>query len=254
MRTTLIALAIAAALPAFSFAADAPESAHALTGNVSLTSEYIYRGIGQTNRAPAVQGGFDYSHTSGIYLGVWGSNISWLSDAASTTSASVELDFYGGYKGSIGEDFGYDVGVLEYYYPGTYAAGATRPYTTEVYVGGSYKFISAKYSRSLTNLFGATTPSGGNTKGSEYYDLTLSSEVGAGVTLSGHVGYQKVKDYKDASYTDWKLSASKEIAGLGFSVSYIGTDAKDAPGQFYYGGKGKELGADRVVVAVSKSF
>ena len=122
MRKTVLASALLAsfvAAPAVSFAEDAAPAAPAFTSNVTLASEYIYRGIGQTNRKPAIQGGFDYAHSSGLYVGTWASNVSWLSDqAAGTISSSLEWDFYGGYKTAI-DDFGIDVGVLQYYYPGT---------------------------------------------------------------------------------------------------------------------------------------
>ena len=88
MRKTLLATAVLAALAASSsvIAEEAAAPAeHTFTANVTLASEYIYRGIGQTNRKPAIQGGFDYSHSSGLYAGVWGSSISWLSDGRSGT-------------------------------------------------------------------------------------------------------------------------------------------------------------------------
>ena len=80
MRKTVIASALIAAsivLPTMANAADAaPTPEHTFTSNVTLASEYIYRGIGQTNRKPAIQGGFDYAHSSGVYLGTWASNVS----------------------------------------------------------------------------------------------------------------------------------------------------------------------------------
>ena len=120
-----IALAGALAVPAVAIAEAAePAAAPApFTGNFTLASEYIYRGIGQTNRKPAVQGGFDYAHASGLYIGVWGSNISWLSDQPGDISSSIEIDLYGGYKGSFGGDFSYDLGALRYHYPGSYPRG-----------------------------------------------------------------------------------------------------------------------------------
>lgn len=131
MRKTLIASAVATAflLPTQSFAEDAPAAAapaaaapaSPFTGNVMLASEYLYRGIAQTRGKPAIQGGFDYAHPSGFYVGTWGSSISWIGDTyPAGTSASLELDIYGGYKGTITGDLGYDVGVLTYNYPGKY--------------------------------------------------------------------------------------------------------------------------------------
>lgn len=113
----------------------APEPDYTLTGNVGIYSQYIFRGLTQTDRQPALQGGFDYAHKSGFYVGTWGSNISWLRDfGAYSAGGSLELDIYGGYKGTIGSsDFGYDVGLLYYWYPGDTAPGANTADTFELY-------------------------------------------------------------------------------------------------------------------------
>src|SRR5262252_11218333 len=146
-RKTLAAFALAALLPAVASAqtpppaaaAPAPEPDWTGTGNIGFFSQYVFRGLTQTNEKPAVQGGFDLAHKSGFYVGTWASNINWVSDAVpppNSVSASMEWDFYGGYKGSLPADFGYDLGVLYYYYPGNYGnapVGYTKPDTTEVY-------------------------------------------------------------------------------------------------------------------------
>ena len=72
---------MALSLPGFAMAEDATTATPAVTANVALVSNYLYRGISQTGGKPALQGGFDYAHASGFYAGVWGSSISWLSDA-----------------------------------------------------------------------------------------------------------------------------------------------------------------------------
>src|SRR3989338_2408299 len=109
-KIVMAGVVAAAFLPAFASAAEqAPASPHTLTGNVGLFSQYIFRGLTQTDRDTALQGGFDYSHSSGLYAGTWGSNISWLRDFnAYSGGGSLELDFYGGFKGNIGKsDFTY---------------------------------------------------------------------------------------------------------------------------------------------------
>jgi len=270
MRMTLIASAIASAflMPAVSFAEDAPAPAAApaaaapaaapvnpFTGNFMIASEYLYRGIAQTRGKPAVQGGFDYAHPSGFYVGTWGSNISWISDVTPGTSASLELDIYGGYKGSITDDLGYDVGVLTYNYPGTYPAGFTKPDTTEVYAALSWKWLSAKYSHSTTNLFGTLTPTGGNTKGSGYLDLTGTFDLGDGLGVTGHVGHQSMKGFSAASYTDWKIGVTKDV-GLGtVGAALLGTDAKDscAKAEPYCFG-GYAAGKSRAQLTFGKTF
>ncbi len=123
MKKSLIALALVGAFAAPAFAAEeaAPASEHTITGNLGLFSSYRFRGIEQTWGKPAIQGGFDYAHSSGLYLGNWNSNVS---EWAGYPGGSIEMDFYGGYKTSFG-DYGLDVGGLYYYYPGTDLAGKT---------------------------------------------------------------------------------------------------------------------------------
>jgi hypothetical protein len=205
------------------FAEDAPE-ASPITANVTVVNDYRYRGLTQSNFKPAIQGGFDYAHESGFYVGNWNSSISWIGDAysananAGTTgvSAPIEMDFYAGFKKEfIGEGFASDVGVLQYYYPTSglpsigsitkaanqtnayeqnqyRQASGTNPSTTELYVAQNFTFGAltgfAKFSYALTPLFGIY-----NSKGSYYPDLTANYDTGfAGVTLNAHVGYQYV--------------------------------------------------------------
>ena len=118
---TLLRVAVAAALVtpmAVMAQAKAPESPHTFTGNVGLFNQYIFRGLTQTDGKPALQGGFDYVHASGFYAGVWGSNISWMTDASyAGGSYAIELGTYLGFKMPVG-DFTFDVGFLRYNYPG----------------------------------------------------------------------------------------------------------------------------------------
>ncbi|MEO6958623.1 MAG: TorF family putative porin, partial [Burkholderiaceae bacterium] len=109
-----------------------------LSANVSLASQYRVRGLMQTNSEPAIQGGLDLSHSSGFYVGNWNSSITWLS-----SSAPVEMDFYGGYTKKIMGDLSVDVGAIRYYYPGSYVGS---PNTTELYLGLGYGSFSFKYS------------------------------------------------------------------------------------------------------------
>ena len=253
MRKTVIAsalLAASVALPQLARAADAaPAPEHTVTSNVTLASEYIYRGIGQTNRKPAIQGGFDYAHSSGLYVGTWASNVSWLSDMAPAVgkiSNSIEMDFYGGYKNTIG-DFGYDVGLLQYYYPGSYPVGFNNLNTLEGYIAGSYSFLTLKYSHSFSDLFGWA-----GSKNSGYLDLTANYELVPTVNLVAHVGRQKVngESSRAASYTDYKLGVTKDFSGTVLGLSYIATNASDE----YINLLGKDMGKDRVVLSVTRSF
>ncbi|HAI96363.1 MAG TPA: hypothetical protein DCL50_02870, partial [Methylococcaceae bacterium] len=112
-------------------------SAIELSGNVALTTDYVWRGVSQTDGSPAIQGGFDADLGNGLYAGVWGSNVDFGGDE------SMELDVYAGWAGEF-NGVGVDVGVLHYAYP----TSGTETDFTEVYVGLSMGMFS------LTQYFG----------------------------------------------------------------------------------------------------
>ena len=93
MKLKSLSLLVMVALGA-PLVAQAEDSPHNFTANVSLTSNYVFRGISQSSGGPAIQGGFDYSHASGFYLGTWASNVSWLKDFQGYDTGSMEIDLY----------------------------------------------------------------------------------------------------------------------------------------------------------------
>lgn len=215
MKKSLLAVMAAvalSALPSLSFAQ--------FSGNVSLTTDYRYRGISQTRLKPAVQGGLDYGLPGGFYVGTWASTIKWIKDIPGGDSG-VEIDLYGGLKGEITKEFSYDVGVLRYEYPSNNLNPSAS--TTELYGALTYGPVTAKYSHAVTNTF--ANP---DSKNSFYLDLSATFDMGSGISLVPHVGYQKIKGPAEdlASYTDYSLTVSKDL-GSGFSVSgaIVGTDA-----------------------------
>jgi uncharacterized protein (TIGR02001 family) len=247
MKKTLITSLIlgafalpAAAQTAAPAAAAAPASPHTFTGNVGLVTDYLFRGISQTHGKPAIQGGFDYAHSSGFYAGVWGSSIAWVSDAQNT-SVPLELDVYGGYKNTFaGGDWNYDVGLITYNYPGTkdvtanFSANAN---TAEVYGALGWKWLTAKYSYATSKNFIAWYGgnAGGditkNTRGSDYLELNANYDLGNGWGINGHVGSQKVKGYvkvndTDASYVDYKIGVTKDVGFGVVGFAYSDTTSK----------------------------
>jgi uncharacterized protein (TIGR02001 family) len=245
MKKTLLATLLAAAFIAPAMAqtpdpaqadgapAAADASPHTLTGNVGLFSSYRFRGIAQTYNDPALQGGFDYSHSSGFYVGNWNSNVS---SGAGFPDGNLEMDFYGGYKTTFG-DFGLDVGGIYYYYPGSRAsvlgpnANGGAVYNAELYIGGSWKFLSLKYFYGLDNYFSLVgidstgTFTGKNTKGSSYLDLSANYDLGDGWGVNAHVGTLNLQNVSNGDYTDWKLGVTKDISGWIIAASYIDTNA-----------------------------
>jgi uncharacterized protein (TIGR02001 family) len=244
---------------------DAAASPHVFTGNFTLTSEYIYRGIAQSNRKPAVQGGVDYANShNGLYVGTWASSISWLSDSCSAgsacngpVSAPIEIDTYGGIRHPFGE-VTLDLGVLKYWYPGTYPAGFVNPDTLEGYLGASWKFATLKYSRSFTDLFGAESAQADGsmkkTSGSQYFDLSLNPELGHGFTANLHAGRQLVANFAGASYNDYKIGVTYDLSGWALGLAYVTTTARASKGDFYRSALNRDLGSDRIVASVGKTF
>ena len=263
MQNKLLVATLATFFAMPALAADAPASPHTFSSNVSLVSDYLYRGISQTGGRPALQGGFDYAHASGFYAGLWGSSISWLTDSPNitgATSAQLELDSYLGFKNSFSGDFNYDVGFLRYNYPASYLAtlplGAAKADTNEIYGALGYKFITAKLSYSLGSTFGID-----KAKGTTYIDLSANYPVAdSGFTVSAHVGRQTYKGVvTDAlvainstpTYTDYKVGISKDLNGYVVGLAYSGTNANRLQ---YTSTLNKFLGKGTAVLSLARSF
>ncbi|HEV7575109.1 MAG TPA: TorF family putative porin [Caldimonas sp.] len=242
-------------------AAATPEPpASPFTANISVTTNYKFRGQDQgTLRyfSPAIQGGFDWSQ-NGWYLGNWNSNVSF--------AGNIEMDFYGGYKGEIAKDFGYDVGILQYFYPQRQHP-AVNPNTTEIYGALTYLWASLKYSHTVSSdYFGigeafqgsvplTSRPKGRNTG---YLDLSANYPLIDKLTLNGHVGYTRyasdLRNVKDAggvtigtpNFYDFKLGVTYDL-GSGFSVAgaLVGANKRS-----YY----HDANKTRAILTVSKSM
>ncbi|MEN9396722.1 MAG: hypothetical protein RLZ81_1252 [Pseudomonadota bacterium] len=222
----------------------APEPDYTLAYNLGATTDYRYRGISQTRLKPTVQGGIDFSHKSGFYLGAWGSGIKWIKDGGG--DASVELDLYGGYKATVGA-IGYDLGVLTYQYPSNKLNPSAN--TTELYGAATLGPATLKYSHSVSNLFGFA-----NSKNSGYLDLSASFDLGDGWSLAPHIGRQRVAHNSLYSYTDYSLAVNKDIDGLVLSATLVGTDADQAAYTTSAAAGGKFLGKSGLLLSVKKNF
>lgn len=235
-----------------SFAQTALPYDWSMTANASLLSDYRFRGISQTNKKPAFQGGFDFAHKSGFYVGNWNSNI----DAGFFNGANIEMDFYGGFKGAY-DTFSYDVGALYYYYPGSGAGGSYKIDNTELYVAGGWGPFSLKYSYAVSDFFGIA-----DTKGAYYVDATISYPISKELTLIGHAGYQgglkngaritELDGSVQSSITDWKIGATYDLGGWIFGASYIDTNRNFTGGVAAL--DNKEIAGGTVVLSIAKSF
>ncbi|MFD2300822.1 TorF family putative porin [Paracidovorax citrulli] len=218
-----------------------------LTGNVSLTTNYKFRGQDQdTSKVkavkPAIQGGFDYTFgESGFYLGNWNSSVDWL------PGNSIEMDFYGGYKFKAG-GMDLDVGALTYVYPGN-----TTGNTTELYGAATYGPVTAKYSHTVSkDYFGwagaKTSSSRGRNTG--YLNVAFAREVAPGTTFKAAVGYTRfagdIKDLGVPNYVDYSVGGAYDFgSGLSLSAAVAGANKKN-----FFGPVNK----NRLIVTLTKTL
>lgn len=214
-----------------------------LTGNATVINDYRFRGYTQTNFLPAGQVGIDLSHSSGFYIGNWNSNVGWVN------GASLEMDFYGGWKGSVGNGLTLDAGVIQYTYPG--ANVPVSPSTTELYLGLGYESYNLKAYYSPTNYFG-----GADSKGNWYFDGTASIDLGDGWGIGLHAGYQTLNNATTATgsplsgYFDYKAGVTKDISGWVMGLSVVGASADN----FAITKQGYNAGRVGVLASITKGF
>jgi uncharacterized protein (TIGR02001 family) len=257
MKKSLIALALVSAFAAPVFAEEAAAPADPLSFNVGVVSDYVFRGISQSQHQAAVQAGVDYAHSSGLYVGAWTSTIEWVNRKTYVYQKDnkVELDLYGGYKGTAG-DFSYDVGMIRYFYPGDFNAAGTpvTANTTEAYISGGWKFITLKYNHALTSFIGWGNTDTAKSKGSGYLDLTATYPVDETLNVIAHVGRQNVKNNSYASYTDYKLGVTKDIGFGVVGLAYTDTTAKADFLDGDYNWSNKNVGKGVLAASFLKTF
>ena len=246
LASSALALGLLANTAAHSQSA-APAPDFTLAYNIGGTTDYRFRGISQSSFKPAVQGGIDFSHKSGAYAGVWASNVNWIKDYIGATDGSLEVDFFGGYKGELAKDLSFDVGVIAYVYPSNNTP--TNANTNEIYAALTYGPVTAKYSRSLGNF--VANP---NSAASQYLEVAASFDVGNGFSITPHLGRQTIPNQTASAgdYTDYALTVNKDLGnGLSASPTLLGTDAKDA---FYKVAPIDNLGKSGLLVGLKYSF
>lgn len=223
------------------------------SSTLSMTTDYVWRGVSQTDSSPAVQGSFDYAHPVGVYLGVWGSNIRF--------GGGLEMDWYGGFRNTVGA-LGYDVGVTYYSYPKShdpnelnfFELAAKLSYTLKF--GGVEPTIGVGYS--YTPDF---TGEDGN---AHYVNGKLSFGLPMGFGVAGEVGYQTVEGDKTTGngggldgddgfdFVHYRLGVSKsDVLGFTLDLSYHNTTESDFL-ESYAGYKG--VADSRLVFTASRTF
>jgi uncharacterized protein (TIGR02001 family) len=170
------------------------------SANVGVTSNYLWRGVEQTNGSAAVSGGIDYSADSGFYLGTWASNADW---AAGMT---YELDVYGGYTGNINESVSYDVGFIYYAYPDEASGDADF---AEIYANFSFADLTLGVA---VLADGEGADAGDTLYVSADYEFSLSNDATVALHLGSYSG-----DWLAEDYIDYGISLSKDEFTFGLS-------------------------------------
>jgi len=234
---------------------------HELNMNVGLATQYVYRGLSQTNGYPAVQGGIDYEYKESFYAGAWLSNTSIYNDVMTGASSSLEIDGYAGLEGQLARDWDYDLGLIHYAFPGQYpqrsldAAGLVRPDSTEVYASMGCKGVKLKYSYALGTLFGIP-----NSSGTYYLEADGDFPVsGTGINLALHAGRQVFRGVSGTgiannrlySYSDYRIGISEKFSKY---IVSIATTTSSANASVYTNLFGNNIGKTHVVASVYTEF
>ena len=236
--------------------AAAPASPHTLTANVGFYTDYVFRGISYAKEKGAIQGGFDYSNTNGLYAGVWGSNVD--SDPYAINGNTMEIDLYGGYVHTFNPDLSLNLGALYYYYPNSKKLGnGNSSNSVDLTAALTYKYFTLKYSYMPTKYYGAADSSG-----SGYVEFNANYPVAqlAGLNLIAHVGHQKVEGSGNSGldYTDWQVGVNKDFAvgssaGWNAGLSYIDTNA-DSSLWVYSNDPSFKSGDSKVLGYIKRTF
>ena len=245
MKKLLLALALSAG-----FVASAQAQ---LTGNLGLTSDYRFRGVSQTQNAPAVQGGIDYAHKSGLYIGNWNSSVSSL---VYTSGAGLESDLYVGYKKEIVKGITVDIGSYNYFYPrATTTAHTGSDFDTyEAYAGVGYRdIISAKYSRTLGNGYFGTA----NARGTTYVqaDGRLAVPGIKNLAVVAHYGRTNVANNSALDFNDINAGFVYNMPkSFDVSVKYFTNTGTTTTFETANTVSGQKLYQNAVVVGLTKTF
>jgi len=199
-----------------------------IEGNVALATDYVFRGVSQTNEEPAISGGLDYGFENGFYLGTWGSNVDFGGPA------TAEIDFYGGYAFETAGGSEIDLGYVFYYYSGN----------TDL----NYSELQASISFSDITLGLVYSP---DYFGSDSDAFVLNADYSFGFaenwSLDFHVGYTTTDEEGIAApgddYVDYSVGLTTSGAGVDWALTFYGTDIDDI-----------DVADDRFVLSVSKSF
>lgn len=176
-----------------------------VTGTITAVSDYDFRGITQTALSPALQGSLDYAHSSGWYVGAWASNV----DFGNCCGEDLEIDYYTGFAGATDGGIGWDVGLIDYTYPGTNVSIDFM----EAYGSISYKMFKGKfwYADDFANSNQSAYYIEGN------FNIPLPNEFG----LTLHAGQSDGDFWGSDSYFDYAVGVTRSLGHFNMALKWI---------------------------------
>ena len=217
--------------------AHAEISPEKFTTYVSLTSDYRFRGISQSERNPAIQGGVDFQHDNGIFAGVWASTIDFADEAVRSNSRDIEIDYYLGFNKRFASDWSAVLSVVHYAYPDT---------------SFNYDYTELLAGIRFRDRVGLTVAHSENVLGHDAratdYEIDLVQSLGRALEMTATAGYYDIGGDFGQSYFYWNLGLSKQLGWITADVRYHDTSSK-ARRIF-----GNDATRDALVVSLTASF
>jgi uncharacterized protein (TIGR02001 family) len=189
------------------------EDAPALTWNLALTTDYVFRGVSQTDRDPALQGGLDYAFgDTGIYVGAWASNV----DFADSEGPDLELDSYIGWSHDLSEDWNVDLSFVHYAYLGE----------SEDYGSANYNELIGKttWNEMVTATVAYTDDYTNSGVSSWYFNLGGTWDVGNDFSVNAGFGHTEFEDDVFENYNDWNIGVSRQFGPVNAALNYYDVD------------------------------
>lgn len=209
MKKSILSISLTSILTTTTFFASLASAAEGLSANVAATSNYLWRGLEQTNGKSAISGGIDYTADASWYIG------SWLSNAGWADGMTYELDFYGGFGGNINKNITYDIGFIYYAYPDETSGSADF---SEIY--GSISFNALTLGIAVL-ASGEGGDAGDTLYASADYAFTLNNQATINLHMGSYTG-----DWLGQESIDYGVSISKS----GFTFGASATNLDDAAG------------------------
>ncbi len=273
-RIACAALALMSSAPAF--AQEEPAGPVTVTGSVGLVSDYRFRGVSQSDRGMAIQGGLTATHESGFYVGTWGSN---LSGWGTFGGANMELDIYGGYSTALTENLTVDVGLTWYMYPSGFdKTDFAEPYVKlSTQVGPVKGLLGVAYApkqEALGNWSNTPQSRIGDKEDNFYVWGDVSGAIpNTPVSLKAHLGWSNgnpglgpngTSVAPTGKYLDWLVGADFAIPGtpVTLGVAYVDTDIARVEENYLRpnlsvvdgDNAGKSIVRNQVVFSISAAF